>query len=102
VHSSGISYDSYESLCRDEGLTNEDTLVTLVDFLNDLGVVVRFDSPVLRETNVINPTWITAAVYSIINSKQLADGHGLLERAALRGYLINPDTLHENTTTSWS
>ena len=81
-----ISYDKYREICREEGLTDENTLGTLVDFLNDLGVVLYFDSPVLRETNVINPSWVTGAVYRIINSKELAQGNGLLRQKSLKTF----------------
>ena len=93
-----ISYDKYEEICRDEGLTDEDTLDTLMEFLNDLGVVLHYDSPVLRETNVTNPTWVTGGVYKIINSKELADGRGLLQHSALKGILdksIYPTRRHD-------
>ena len=82
-----ISYERYEEICRAEGLTEENTLGTLVDFLNDLGVVLHFDSPVLKETNVINPSWVTGAVYQIINSKELAKGNGLLQQKSLKSIL---------------
>jgi small GTP-binding protein len=82
-----ISYEKYDEICRAEGLDEESTLDTLADFLNDLGVVLHFDLPVLKETTVINPQWITGAVYQIINSKELAEGKGLLHRNALKTIL---------------
>jgi len=78
-----ISYERFEGLCRDAGIEQEAQRETLVAFLNDLGVVVHFDEPALRETNVINPRWLTEAVYKIINSKPLADNQGLLAKATL-------------------
>ncbi len=78
-----ISYERYKELCRKAGIKQETQRETLVAFLNDLGVVVHFDDPALRETNVINPRWLTEAVYKIINSKPLADNQGLLANATL-------------------
>jgi len=78
-----ISYERFEELCRNAGIKQETQRATLVAFLNDLGVVVHFDEPALRETNIINPRWLTEAVYKIINSKPLADNRGLLAKATL-------------------
>jgi small GTP-binding protein len=78
-----ISYERYADICRNEGLTDDDAIESLANFLNDIGTVVHFDEPVLRETNVVNPTWITSAVYGILTSKALADGHGVLGRSSL-------------------
>lgn len=78
-----ISYERFEELCRDAGIKQETQRETLVAFLHDLGVVVHFDEPALRETNVINPRWLTEAVYKIINSKPLAENQGLLVKTTL-------------------
>jgi small GTP-binding protein len=78
-----ISFGRYEQICRHEGLKDEDKMESLASFLNDLGTVVHFDEPVLRETNVVNPTWITNAVYEIMTSTILAKGKGLLPKARL-------------------
>ncbi|MCP4155744.1 MAG: hypothetical protein GY757_48915, partial [bacterium] len=43
--------------------------------------------PGLRETNVINPRWITEAVYEIINSKSLANSKGSLTIESLKTLL---------------
>ena len=72
-----ISYEKYEEVCETEDVVEEDALTALIDFLTDLGIVLHFETPVLRETNVINPRWATGAVYKILNSKQLADGKGV-------------------------
>jgi hypothetical protein len=39
-----------------------------------LGIVTHFDQPWLRETNVINPRWLTEAVYKLVTAKQAEDG----------------------------
>ncbi|MCP4146961.1 MAG: hypothetical protein GY757_04340, partial [bacterium] len=68
-----ISYDKYDEICAKEKIDGYDQQTTLVDYLNDLGVILHFNEPALKETNVINPRWVTEAVYKIINSKVLAD-----------------------------
>ena len=38
-------------------------------FLHDLGVVLNFaDDPRLSETSILNPSWVTAGVYQILNA----------------------------------
>jgi small GTP-binding protein len=82
-----ISFEKYENICHSEGITDEDTIESLANLLNDIGVVLHFDTAFLRETNVINPAWITKAVYQILNSKKIAEGKGLLNRKALKEIL---------------
>ncbi|MCP4151325.1 MAG: hypothetical protein GY757_26510, partial [bacterium] len=82
-----ISYDRYEEICLREHIDVPTEQTTLVDYLNDLGVILHFNDPALCETNVINPGWITAAVYDIINSRLLADNKGFLNIESLEKIL---------------
>jgi len=82
------SYQDYISLCQAYGITTENEQNTLINFLHDLGLVIHFPDRWLRETNVINPQWLTEAVYSVINAPQLA-GNGKLHRNQLSGLLDN-------------
>ena len=82
------SYEHYVDICQDNGITKESEQNTLINFLHDLGLVNHFEDRWLRETNVINPQWITEAVYTIINAPQLA-GNGKLHRNDLKTLLDN-------------
>jgi small GTP-binding protein len=82
------SYEHYVDICQANGVTKETEQNTLINFLHDLGLVIHFQDRWLRETNVINPQWITEAVYTIINAPQLA-GNGKLHRDALTTLLDN-------------
>ena len=82
-----ISYDDYVKMCEKENIHDEESEHTLVEFLNDLGVILHFDDPSLKETNVINPEWATQAVYDIINSPILANNKGILEQDSLKQIL---------------
>jgi small GTP-binding protein len=84
------SYEHYVDICQANGISKESEQNTLINFLHDLGLVNHFQDRWLRETNVINPQWITEAVYTIINAPQLA-GDGKLHREHLT-------TLLDNTT----
>ncbi|MCI5167772.1 MAG: hypothetical protein D3903_17205 [Candidatus Electrothrix sp. GM3_4] len=50
----------------------------LVDFLHDLGAAVHFSDFVLKAMHVLDPVWVTEAVYKIINAEQVADDRGTL------------------------
>ena len=82
-----ISYDEYKEICKNENITEEGSQNTLVDFLNDLGVILHFKDFKLLDTHVLEPKWITQAVYKIINSEELADNKGILELGSLDGML---------------
>ncbi len=68
------SYEQFVDLCEKNGIQKESEQNTLINFLHDLGIVIHFQDRWLRETNVINPQWITEAIYSIINASQLVGG----------------------------
>jgi len=74
-----ISCDEYNALCREEKIYDTTGQDTLVGFLNDLGVVIHFKDFKLKETYVLEPEWVTTAVYKIINSKEIAEAMGLLK-----------------------
>jgi len=74
-----ISYETYQQICTDAGIKDEKEQDTLVDFLNDLGVILHFKEFHLQDTHVLEPKWITNAVYKIINSEILSTGKGVLE-----------------------
>ncbi len=82
-----ISYQQYREICTAENIHEETAQETLVDFLNDLGVILRFKDFQLEDTQVLEPRWITNAVYKIINSPTLSAGHGVLETRRLKEIL---------------
>jgi len=74
-----ISYKQYQDLCVKQKITTKDSQDTLVDFLNDLGVILHFNDFDLLDTHVLEPRWVTEGVYKIINSKLLAEKAGILK-----------------------
>jgi small GTP-binding protein len=73
-----ISYEQYKELCIKEKITEKTSQDSLVDFLNDLGVILHFKDIELLDMYVLEPTWVTEAVYKIINSKKLEECNGVL------------------------
>ena len=82
-----ITYEEYQNMCLEENVDNKSSQNTLVDFLNDLGVVVHFKEISLLDTHVLEPRWITEGVYKIINSETLAKKKGVLRFGMLDGIL---------------
>jgi GTPase SAR1 family protein len=74
-----ISIDEYKGMCTEEKITEKIDQDTLVDFLNDLGVILHFKDFELLDTHVLEPKWVTNAVYRIINSDKLAACNGVLK-----------------------
>jgi internalin A len=82
-----ISYDQYRDLCSKEKVPEITSQETLLDFLNDLGVVLHFKDFELQDTHVLGPRWVTEAVYKIINSEELAESCGVLHLEQLDNIL---------------
>jgi GTPase SAR1 family protein len=87
------SFEHYVDICEANGISKESEQNTLINFLHDLGLINHFQDPRLRETYVINPQWLTEAVYTIITAPKLA-GNGKLHRNNLK-ILLNNETYPE-------
>ena len=74
-----LSYDQFKEMCIKEKITEKSAQDTLVGFLHDLGVILHFKDIDLLDTHVLEPEWVTTAVYKIINSKKLAESKGVLK-----------------------
>jgi hypothetical protein len=79
LDSAYISFQQYREICEQESVEELKSQETLVDFLNDLGVVLHFKDMALLDTHVLDPRWVTEAVYRIINSALLANQKGVLQ-----------------------
>ncbi|WP_353570313.1 COR domain-containing protein [Candidatus Albibeggiatoa sp. nov. BB20] len=73
-----ISHENYKNLCKQQKI-EKSAQDTLVQFLHDLGVIIHFKDFDLRDTYVLEPKWVTEAVYKIINAPQLAKSYGILK-----------------------
>ena len=89
-----IEYSEYEQICLEEKLDNEDSQAVLVRFLHDLGFVLHFEEPFLETTQVLQPHWVTQAVYRIINAPVPADRHGVLPVKRLKDILKKTEDHH--------
>jgi len=78
-----IRYSEYKQICEKNGIINESTQNTLVNYLHDLGIVLHFKDIQLLSTFVLEPEWVTTAVYKIINSNEVAESKGVLKNEML-------------------
>ena len=89
-----IDIGAYEEICQESGIDEPDSQSTLLRFLHDLGSVLNFNDPndpyELQDTNILNPLWVTGAVYKIINNASLMQREGELELQILDRILDNP------------
>ena len=70
-----IDYAEYIQICEQQSVADELSQQTLIGFLHDLGIVLNFCDdqlrPQLRNTNILNPEWVTQGVYKLLNSFDL-------------------------------
>lgn len=79
-----ITLERYHEICAVCGVADLESRETLVDFLHDLGIVLHFKEMELLDTHVLDPRWVTEAVYRIITSDILARQKGILKLKQLR------------------
>ncbi len=98
-----ISLERYKEICLEEEIDEKTGQETLVDFLHDLGVILHFDDLSLKDVHVLEPKWVTEAVYKIINSPKVAKHKGILKPSFLDDilkqrseddYYYPPDKFH--------
>ncbi|WP_203914298.1 COR domain-containing protein [Rhizocola hellebori] len=87
-----LTFERYQRLCIDHGVDSETAQELLIGFLHDLGTVLCFrDDPRLRDTNILNPRWVTGGVYRILNSHAAAQLKGLLRWPDIEEILRSDD-----------
>jgi small GTP-binding protein len=78
-----ISLERYKEICLEEKIEEKSGQDTLVDFLHDLGIILHFEDLGLQDVHVLEPKWVTEAVYKIINAPMVAQNKGILKPAFL-------------------
>ncbi len=72
-----IDAQDYYQICRNFALGGEDRADLLSGYLHDLGVIVRFRyDPILKNTIILKPEWITEAIYKLLDTRQILDNKG--------------------------
>ncbi len=69
-----ISADRYCELCTDAGITDPERQSDLSHYFHDLGVFLHFQkNPLLRRDVFLQNSWVTDAVYKILDDAQIAE-----------------------------
>ena len=85
-----IPESRYLEMCAGQGIDHKGDQELLLGYLNDLGVVLTFrDDRWLRDTNILNPVWVTDGIYRILTSPLLFDSKGVL-RTEVLGEILDP------------
>ena len=76
-----IKYSQYERLCADLDIPEDHNQEQLIRLLHDLGLVLNYrDHPILSNTNVLNPDWVTAGIYALFSDDKLkTETKGILQ-----------------------
>lgn len=78
-----ISYEEYLTLCQQVGM-NETRALFLSDFFHDLGMFLHFrDEVTLFSTLFLNHTWITNAVYRVLDAESVIANYGRFDELDL-------------------
>jgi internalin A len=83
-----IDFEVYREICRSHGETDPHKQERLAFYLHLLGIALNYsEDDRLKDTNILNPHWVTKGVYRIITSDILQKNQGKLDRAHLREIL---------------
>ncbi|MEL6855418.1 MAG: COR domain-containing protein, partial [Cyanobacteria bacterium J06607_13] len=67
-----ITYARYACLCHEQNVTEEQSQEQLIDLLHNLGLVLNFrEHPILKDTNVLKPDWVTTGIYALLSDDTL-------------------------------
>jgi internalin A len=67
-----ISYNEYIGICCRNDVYEGHNQEQLIDLLHNLGLVLNFrEHPILKDTNVLNPDWVTAGIYALLSDEDL-------------------------------
>ncbi|MBD2176165.1 leucine-rich repeat domain-containing protein [Pseudanabaena sp. FACHB-1998] len=67
-----ITHSRYLSICNENKILEELDQEQLIDLLHRLGLVLNFrDHPILKDTNVLKPQWVTEGIYAMLSDEIL-------------------------------
>ncbi|MGB3291353.1 MAG: COR domain-containing protein, partial [Phormidesmis sp.] len=79
-----ITIEKYCDICRQNGFTDKQQMLSLSSYLHDLGVCLHFqDDKLLKSTVILRPDWATTAVYKVTDSDTVRKNKGRFTDADL-------------------
>lgn len=88
-----INREMFVKICQDNNVSDPSSQQTLLQYLNDLGIVLYFKQLNLSSIYVLDPHWVTIGVYKIINSQKTKDG--ILDENDL-DYILNEEEIKKH------
>jgi internalin A len=87
-----ITYSSYIGICYENKIPEEQNQEQLIDLLHRLGLVLNFrEHPILKNTNVLKPNWVTEGIYALLSDENLkTETKGIFTPADLTR-ILNPE-----------
>ena len=86
-----ITYEWYQAICRENGISDESEMFTLAILMRDLGRVIYFGDPdrmtgpdpLLANIMVLDGEWLTRAFVQVLEDKETNESGGLLDHSWL-------------------
>ncbi len=76
-----IKFSEYTKICCENTVDNTESQKDLLRYLHRLGVVLWYEEyQAVKQKVILNPEWITTALYRIIDSKDIRKKNGKLEQ----------------------
>ena len=95
-----LSLEAWDDICQQAKVPDNERTPAL-NLLRDLGTVVSFpEDDHLCALGVLNPSWVTRAIYPLLSSHELAAKGGLLERGCL-GELLDDEKRYPKVKHPW-
>ncbi|EDN67620.1 leucine-rich-repeat protein [Beggiatoa sp. PS] len=89
-----IDYTQYTNICASANIIDKSTQQILINYLCHLGTILHFQESQLKYTHVLEPKWVTQAIYKIINARRVTDNKGILEFDDLET-ILEPEDDHD-------
>ena len=69
-----LNREEFVNICHQHGVDKTEEQNILLQFLNDLGIVLHFQRLHLAKFCVLDPHWVTIGIYKILNSSKVEKG----------------------------
>ena len=75
-----ISRQQFDEICAAHAITNPEDINNLLRYFHDLGILLHFDKPFLRDRVILQPAWGTNALYRIFDHEAIKAKQGRFSR----------------------
>lgn len=94
-----MPWADFVKLCRKEGMTQDDDIQQVGDYLHNLGDILYFHADaLLRDYVIVKPTWGLAAVYKVLDNPAVIDALGKFTWSDLRSLWHAPTYANHHPT----